>query len=59
MPGETNRALGLFQSARVAVVRFPVRKVVESPTVQGVDATPRQMLSLTTGLGALLLGLPR
>jgi len=50
---------GSSNQLTVAVVRFPVRKAAESPTVQGVDAAPRQTLSLTTGLGALLLGLPR
>jgi len=50
---------GSSNQLTVAVVRFPVREAAESPTVQGVDAAPRQTLSLTTGLGALLLGLPR
>jgi hypothetical protein len=32
---------------------------LQSPTVADVDATPRTQLSMTFGLGALLLGLPR
>ena len=57
-PGAARRA-GSRQahSGLLCVFRLPAEP--RWLTVQVVDATPRQTLSLTAGLGALLLGLPR